>query len=169
MRKVMHILVFMLLVMMIAGCDLIDEIAPPPPATQVPTEKVDAPTETPRPTLGDREFIDAVYCWESHIDEGEYNLIRFFPSGKLINVFVQPYSDCLTAWEESKDYLTEDKLMIYNHGDYYLSGDWIEFTLSPPNSDEIAGEITGRYEGAAMHLLRQGAEEREYILLTPGE
>lgn len=151
------------------GCSVINEIAPPPPDTPVPTERVIAPQETTTPTLGEPEFIDAAFCWESHIDDGEYNLVRFFPSGLLIDVFVQPFTSCNESWENTKGYLIEESLMNFNHGKYHLSKDQIRYTLSPPNSDEISGEITGTYTINMMLLRRVGAEDREYILISTGD
>ena len=149
-----------------AGCSV---IAPPPADTPIPTEAEVQPESTPLPTLGEPEYIDAAYCWESHIDEGEYNLVRFFPSGNLIDVFVQPYADCADAWANTKEYLVEESLMNFNHGEYHLSGDQIRYTLSPPNSEEVSGEITGTYTIDIMLLNRVGSDEREYILISTGE
>lgn len=163
------ILLSFLTLFILSGCDLIESIAPAPEDTPIPTEKAVEPTATPEPTLGEPEYIDAAYCWESHIDEGEYNLVRFFPSGNLIDVFVQPYSSCEEAWEGTYEYLTEENLMAYNHGTYHLSGTWIEFTLSPANSDEVSGEVKGTYEVNIMRLIRGGADERDYILIYTGE
>ncbi len=164
-------LYFMFLFVLIAlsGCDLLESIAPAPEATPIPTEKAVEATATPEPTLGDLEYIDAAYCWESHIDEGEYNLIRFFPSGNLIDVFVQPYKNCQEAWEGTEEYLSEENLMAYNHGSYQLSGTWIEFTLIPPQSTEVSGEVKGTYSVGTMRLIRGGSDERDYTIIYPGE
>ena len=107
MKKSHLIMVQILYCVLVTGCSVIDEVAPPPADTPVPTEAENQPTNTPLPTLGEPEYIDAAYCWESHIDEGEYNLVRFFPSGSLIDVFVQPYSDCADAWANTREYLVE--------------------------------------------------------------
>lgn len=157
------------LVLFLSGCNVMESIAPQPEATPIPTTSVALPTPEPTATLGEREYISAVYCWESHIDDGEYNLVRFFPSGWLIDVFVQPYASCEEAWEASKQYLNEESLAQFNHGEYYLSGDQIRYTLSPPNSEEISGTIAGTYTGGAMMLNRVGSETREYIRITSGE
>jgi len=154
---------------LLAGCSMIENIAPAPPDTPVPTESIAEADPTVTPTLGEPEFINAVFCWESHIDEGEYNLVRFFPSGNLIDVFVQPYASCEEAWEKSSQYLTEESQMQFNHGTYHLSGDQIKYTLSPPNSNEVAGEITGSYGIDKLLLNRVGSDPREYILITIGE
>jgi len=167
--KKFPLLVLILFCMLVTGCSVINEVAPPPPDAQVPTESESEPINTPLPTLGEPEFIDAAYCWESHIDEAEYNLVRFFPSGLLIDVFVQPYSDCADAWANTKEYLFEESLMNFNHGEYHLSGDQIRYTLSPPNSEEVSGEIIGTYTINTMLLKRVGSEEREYILISSGE
>jgi hypothetical protein len=169
MKVRISILLSLLFLFILTGCDLIESIAPAPEDTPVPTEKVIEPTATPEPTLGEPEYIDAAYCWESHIDEGEYNLVRFFPSGNLIDVFVQPYTSCAEAWEGTYEYLTEENLMAYNHGSYHLSGTWIVFTLSPPNSTEVSGEVKGTYGVNLMRLIRGGADERDYILIYTGE
>jgi len=158
-----------ILMLFISGCSTLESIVPPPEATSIPTEKEAQPTLAPTATLGEKEYISAVYCWQSHIDDGEYNLVRFFPSGSLIDVFVQPYASCEEAWEASQQYLVEESLAQFNHGEYHLSGDQIRYTLSPPNSNEISGTITGVYTGGAMTLIRVGSEEREYIRITTGE
>jgi len=167
--KKFPLLVLILFCMLVTGCSVINEVAPPPSDTPMPTEAESGPINTPLPTLGEPEFIDAAYCWESHIDEAEYNLVRFFPSGLLIDVFVQPYSDCADAWSNTKEYLVEESLMNFNHGEYHLSGDQIRYTLSPPNSEEVSGEIIGTYTINTMFLKRVGSEEREYILISSGE
>jgi len=159
----------LLLLFILAGCDVLESIAPQPENTPVPSESVAQPPPTSEPTLGDLEYINAAYCWESHIDEGEYNLVRFFPSGNLIDVFVQPYASCEEAWEGTRNYLIEESLMNFSHGTYRLSGTWIEFTLSPPNSEEISGEVKGTYSVDTMHLIRGGANERDYILIYTGD
>jgi hypothetical protein len=159
----------LVLMLFISGCSVLESVAPPPEATPIPTEKEVQPTSEPTAPLGEREYISAVYCWESHFDDGEFNLVRFFPSGWLIDVFLQPYASCEEAWEASKQYLVEESLSQFNHGEYHLSGDKIQYTLSPPNSNEISGTITGTYSVGAMTLNRVGSEEREYILITSGE
>lgn len=164
----LFILLIVILISLI-GCDLLKSIAPAPEASPLPTQTSALPTPTPEPTLGKLEYIDAVYCWVSHIDDAEYNLIRFFPSGALIDVFVQGYDSCDEAWLKSASYLTEDKLMNFNHGKYQLSKDWITFTLAASNSEEIVGEVKGKYTPERMILSRQGSEQREYLLVYPGE
>jgi hypothetical protein len=164
-----RLLLLGLLALLVSGCNALADLAPPPPATEAPTPAVPTVPPTSRPTLGELVFMDAVYCRESHIDDGEFHLIRFFPSGQLIDVFVQPYGSCQEAWAATREYLVEESLMQFSHGAYQLSGEWIQFTLSPPNSSEVVGEVTGTYAGASLFLLRQGAEEREYIRLSLGE
>lgn len=165
-------ILFILLIfalMTLIGCDLLKAVAPAPETTPIPTQISILPTPTPEPTLGDLEYIDAVYCWVSHIDDAEYNLIRFFPSGALIDVFVQSYDSCDEAWQKSAAYLTEDKLMNFSHGKYQLSHEWIIFTLSASNSDEVVGQVKGDYSPERMLLTRQGSVEREYLLVNMGE
>ena len=149
--------------LIISGCDVIKAVAPAPESTVAPT-----PTSTPimltaTPTFGAPEYIDTAYCWASHIDDSEFNLIRFFSNGKLIDVFVQPYQDCPDAWTQTESYLTLASLEKFNHGDYYLSGNRIKLTLIKANSTEEIGEIYGTYLVDKMLLRRQGAEEWEYI------
>ncbi len=169
MKVRIFILLSFLFLLILPCCDIIEVIAPPPEETPIPSESVAQPSPTPEPTLGEPEYIDAVFCWESHIDEGELNLIRFFPSGNLIDVFVQPYASCEEAWEGTLDYLTEESLMTFNHGTYHLSGTWIVFTLLPPNSEEISGEVKGTYSIDIMRLMRGGADERDYIRIYSGD
>lgn len=169
MRYFYLVCTLMLSLLVASSCDLISAAAPIPEATLKATPTEALATPTPEPTLGDLEYIDAVYCWVSHIDDAEFNLIRFFPSGSLIDVFVQGYSSCDDAWKKSAAYLTEDKLMNFNHGTYQLSGEWIVFSLAAANSDEIAGEVRGSYSSERMLLTRQGSEEREYLFVNMGE
>jgi len=168
MRIYRVLFMFAILCVMAAGCSALQEIAPAPPATLAPTNTPLHPTATPEPTFGPLEYIDAAYCWESHIDVGEFNLERFFPDGTVIDVFVQPYASCQEAWEKTKDYLTVDSASAFNHGSYMLSGEHIRFTLSPPGSDQASGEVNGFYYGDSMRLIRQGAEEWEYIQVYGG-
>lgn len=160
---------FILILLSLSACSVVEDIAPPPAATAIPTAKNEAPTHTPEPTLGDPEYISAVFCWESHIDEGEYNLIRFFPSGNLIDIYAQPYASCEEAWEATRDYLVEESLMQFNHGSYHLSGAWIVFTLAAPNSDKVAGEVRGEYAVDTMLLYRVGADPRDYTRIYSGD
>jgi hypothetical protein len=153
----------------LSACSIVENIAPPPAATEIPTPKSEDPTPTPEPTLGEPEYISAVYCWESHIDDGEYNLIRFFPSGNLIDINAQPFNSCEDAWKSTGKYLVEESLMKFNHGTYHLSGTWIVFNLAPPNSDEVAGEVKGEYSMETMHLYRIGSDPRDYILIQTGD
>ena len=153
----------------LSACSVVENIAPLPAATEIPTPKNEDPTPTPEPTLGEPEYISAVYCWESHIDDGEYNLIRFFPSGNLIDIYAQPYESCEDAWAGTGKYLVEESLMQFNHGTYHLSGTWIVFNLAPPNSEEVAGQVKGEYSVDTMHLYRVGSDPRDYILLNTGD
>jgi hypothetical protein len=153
----------------LSACSIAENIAPPPAATEVPTPKNEGPTPTPEPTLGEPEYISAVYCWESHIDDGEYNLIRFFPSGNLIDIYAQPYKSCEDAWAGTGKYLVEENMTQFNHGTYHLSGTWIVFNLIPPNAEEVAGEVKGEYSVDTMRLYRVGSDPRDYILLNTGD
>lgn len=154
---------------LLTGCNILNAIAPVPAATSAATPTTSLPTPSPEPTMGELEYIDAVYCWVSHIDDAEYNLIRFFPSGKLIDIFVQGYASCEEAWQKSAQYITEDKLMNFSHGEYRLSNEWITFTLSAINSKEIVGEVKGTYSPERMWLTRQGSEKREYVVVVEGK
>ena len=170
MKVCLKIFLLLIVAALSAGCDAIGGIAPPPESTTAPTAAGETAAPSPEPTLGDPEFIGAVYCWESHIDEGEFNLIRFFPSGNLIDIYAQPFASCEDAWNSLGEYLVEESLMQFNHGTYHLSGEWIVFNLAPPNSDQVAGEVRGEYAVQSMHLFRAGADEpREYILIYTGE
>ena len=165
----LHLLFLLVIGVLITSCSIVENIAPPPAATEVPTPKNEDPTPTPEPTLGEPEYISAVYCWESHIDDGEYNLIRFFPSGNLIDIYAQPYTSCEDAWQGTGSYLVEESLKQFNHGTYHLSGTWIVFNLIPPNSEDVAGEVKGDYSVETMRLYRVGSDPRDYILLNTGD
>jgi len=170
MRVRYYFLPVLAVLFILSGCSILENIALPPDSTTPQTTAGEAAAPSPEPTLGDPEFIGAVYCWESHIDEGEFNLIRFFPSGNLIDIYAQPFASCEDAWNSLGEYLVEESLMQFNHGTYHLSGEWIVFNLAPPNSDQVAGEVRGEYAVQSMHLFRAGADEpREYILIYTGE
>jgi hypothetical protein len=169
MKKGIAIICMIISLSLISGCSLFDAAAPALEATPISTQTVALPTPTTEPTMGELEYIDAVYCWVSHIDDAEFNLIRFFPSGNLIDVFVQGYGSCEEAWQKSAAYLTEDKLMNFNHGEYQLSNEWIIFTLSAANSEEVVGEVKGDYSPERMLLTRQGSEQMEYLFVNMGE
>ena len=165
MNLIYKFLSLMITLLIITSCTQLPALAPPENTPQ-PSNTAKIPTNTPEPTLGQLEYIDAVYCWVSHIDEGEYNLIRFFPSGNLIDVFVQGYESCHEAWVATGSYLTEDKIMNFSHGQYQLSHEWITFTLSAINSNEVVGNVKGQYSPERMLLSRQGSEEREYLAIN---
>jgi hypothetical protein len=154
---------FLLIALVLSGCDVLRAVAPPPQSTVVPTTTYTPVMLTATPTFGPPEYIDTAFCWESHIDDNEFNLIRFFSNGKLIDVFVQPYQDCPDAWTKTESYLTLSSLEKFNHGEYHLSGDRIKLTLFKANSSEEIGEVYGTYMMDKMFLSRQGAEEWEYI------
>ncbi|MFZ5879074.1 MAG: hypothetical protein ACOY0R_06875 [Chloroflexota bacterium] len=163
-------LVFLLvafLSLLAGGCDLVQAFAPPP--TSVPTPTTAAHTETPLPTLGAAEYLDAAYCTKSHIDDNEFSLIRFYPSGVVLDLMVQGYASCEEAWEKTAPYLGEDAINRFSHGEYQFSGSQIRFTLSPANSNQVVGTVTGRYHGEKMFLARQGADEWEYTLVFGGK
>ena len=152
-RRILSILA--LLALLLSACDVLAPavIEPTsPPATAAP-----APTATP--TLGPREFIDAAYCWESHVDVGEFELLRFFDNGVVLDAFVQPFASCADAWKQAGVGLTLEKQKAVSHGEYYLSGETIRFTLAPPGSDEVAGEVTGTYAPERLVLKKQGVED----------
>lgn len=69
------------------------------------------------PTPGPREYIDAVYCWQSNIDAGEFGLLRFFGSGLVLDVHVSPFTGCQAAWAQMQQYLTVANAQTFNHGE----------------------------------------------------
>lgn len=143
-------------------------IAPPPPPTAVPTETpTPAPTPTATPTSGPREYIDAVFCWPSPIDEGSFNLLRFFADGVVLDASVAPFAGCAEAWSQMKQYLTIENTQTFNHGEYFLSGETIRFELAAARSNKIIGEVTGVYQEDKMILSKVGAENLEYTLVGP--
>jgi hypothetical protein len=153
-----------LALLLLAGCGL----APAPPPTPVPTDTPPPPpTATVTPTLGPREYIDAVYCWPSPIDQGSFNLLRFFSNGTVLDAGVAPFADCQAAWDQMKQYMTVENTLTFNHGEYYLSGEKIRFELAAARSDTVIGEVTGVYLGDKMILTKKGAEELEYVLVGP--
>ena len=165
MRVILKVLAVALIALIVAGCDL----APPPPPTPVPTDTpTPAPTATVTPTLGPREFINGVFCWESPIDVGEFNLLRFFDDGTVLEATVAPFADCWEARRELEPYLTLENAQAVGHGEYFLSGDLIRFELAAAHTNQVVGEVTGIYEGDKMILTKGGATQ-EYIRVETGD
>lgn len=147
--------------LVLLGCNL----APPPPPTAVPTATPSPePTPTVTLTLGPREFINAVFCWESPIDEGEYNLLRFFGDGTVLDATVAPFGSCDEAWQQMASFMTADKADDFGHGEYFLSEGLIRFELAAPHSTTIVGEASGTIDGSHMSLTKGGALQ-EYELV----
>jgi hypothetical protein len=112
--------------------------------------------------------MDAAYCWKSHIDTSEFNLVRFFSNGVVLDVFVQPYTDCEEAWQKVGTGLTVDKAQAVNHGEYYLSGEVIRYELAKPGSNDIVGEVSGVFSGGTLVLYKQGTEGWEFVQVYSG-
>jgi hypothetical protein len=140
------------------GCDLAPTPAPTAIPTITPTPEA-SPTITP--TLGPREFINAVYCWVSPIDDGEFNLLRFFGDGTVLDATVAPFGSCGEAWGSMQEYMIVERMMDFGHGEYYMSGDVIRFELAPPNASEIVGEAFGEFSGGKL-ILEKGGATQEY-------
>jgi hypothetical protein len=153
-----------------AGCDALQAIAPLPQATVAPTATTIINTPTPLPTLGALEYLDAATCLEPAPDshDAEYNLLRFFPSGVVLEMTVQGQNSCQATWDYIAPYLVETATDTFNHGEYQFSASQIRFALAPANSDQVAGIVTGRIEGDQMILQRQGTE-MIYIFVYGGK
>jgi len=146
--------ILMSTMLLLFACNL----APPPPPTAVPTVTPSPePSPTITPTLGPREFFNGVFCWQSPIDEGEYNLLRFFEDGTVLDATVAPFGSCGEAWQQMASLMTIDRAADFGHGEYFLSGELIRFELAAPNSSQIVGEATGTLEGNRMSLTKGGA------------
>lgn len=152
-----------------AGCDALQAIAPLPQATIAPSPTAIINTPTSFPTLGNLEYLNAAFCLEDDPDndDDEYNVLRFFPSGVVLEVKVQGHGSCQVTWDYIAPYLIETATDTFNHGEYQLSGSQIRFALAPANSDQMAGIVTGRYEADKMILQQQGVG-MEYILVYGG-
>jgi hypothetical protein len=169
-KPIILFLIGMALTALIAGCSGLQAIAPLPQATIPPTPTILLNTPTPLPTLGDLEYLDATYCLipeTSNID-AEYNLLRFFPNGVVLEMTVQGYNNCQEAWEKTAPYLSATATDIFSHGEYQFSGSLIQFWLAPAGSNKAAGTVTGKYTEDKMALKRQGAE-MEYTLIFGGK
>lgn len=160
----------LILVALVAtGAAACESIAPPPPPTVVPTDTpVPEPAATVTPTMGSREFVDAVYCWPSPIDAGSFSLLRFFGDGTVLDAGVGPFASCPEAWEKYGGYMARGAVDTFNHGEYFLSGENIRFVLAQARTERVIGEVTGLFLGDRMVLTRGGAEELEYVLVAPG-
>jgi hypothetical protein len=167
-KTIILFILSVILVTLVAGCDALQAIAPLPQATVEPTARTVNNTATPLPTLGALEYLDAAYCLISGTDDDEQNLLRFFPSGVVFEVKVQGHGSCQATWDYIAPFLIETATDTFNHGEYQLSGFQIRFALAPANSDQVAGFVTGRYDGDKMLLQQQGVE-MEYILVYGGK
>ncbi len=148
---------------LIAACGL----APAPPPTVPPTATfTPEPTATITPTFGPPEYIEAVYCWLSPVDDGEFNMLRFFGNGTVLDATVQPFTDCDDAWATVKNHMILENEQSHGHGQYQLSEDRIQFELAAPHSTTIVGEVFGTLEGSRMILTKGGATQ-EYIRVVP--
>lgn len=158
------------IVVCMTGCDALQAIAPLPQATIAPTPTAVINTPTPFPTLGNLEYMDAAYCMDKGPgnDDDEYNLLRFFPSGMVLELKVQGKGSCQASWDYVAPYLIETATDVFNHGQYQLSGSQIQFALAPAGSDQVAGIVTGRYEADKLVLQQQGVG-MEYILVYGGK
>jgi hypothetical protein len=52
-----------------------------------------------------------------------YKLLRFFPSGVILEVTVKGQSSCQETWDYIAPYLFETATDTFNHGEYQLEGD----------------------------------------------
>jgi hypothetical protein len=156
--------------LLVSGCDVFQAIAPLPAATVAPTATILLNTATPFPTLGALETLDAAYCLDDDLDndDHEYNLLRFFPSGVVLEMTVQGYKSCQESWDHVAPYLSETATDTFNHGEYQFSGSFIQFWLAPAGSNQSAGTVAGRYEEDRLILQRQGVE-MEYRLIYGGK
>jgi hypothetical protein len=171
MKKTFILFILLLILVCLAtGCDTFQAIAPLPQATAIPTPTTAISTPTPLPTLGVLEPLDAAYCLEPATDshDPEYNLLRFFPSGVVLEVTVAGQNSCPETWNYIAPYLLETATDTFNHGEYQYSSSQLRFALAPANSDQMAGTVTGRIEGDEMILQRQGTE-MIYIFVYGGK
>jgi hypothetical protein len=159
-RSLIVLILSFTLIPLLTSCDALQAIAPLPQATSIPTPTtiIDAPTTLP--TLGVLEPLDAAYCMEPASDshDPEYNVLRFFPSGVVLEVTVSGQASCPDTWDYIAPYLLETATDTFNHGEYQFSASQIRFVLAPANSDTMAGTVAGRIDGDKMILQRQGTE-----------
>ncbi|MFH1523995.1 MAG: hypothetical protein ABIF04_03445, partial [Chloroflexota bacterium] len=167
-KKIFIFALLIILASLVAGCNALRAVAPLPEPTISPTPTTILYTPTPLPTLGTLEYLNAAYCFDDDPNpDDEYNLLRFFRSGVVLELKVQGKGSCQASWDYVSPYLIETATDTFNHGEYQLSGSQIQFTLAPANSDEVAGIVTGRYEGDKMLLQQQGVS-MEYVLVYGG-
>ena len=137
-KKIVCLVIGMTAAVLITGCDTLTGAMP---SAQEAGTPVPAATRTPAPTLGELEPLDAAYCMESAPDahETEYSVLRFFPSGVVLQVTVKGQESCEETWEYIKSYLKETATDTFSHGEYQYSDGLIQFALAPAGSDEMAG------------------------------
>ena len=163
-RKFWILLLTTLILISLAACDV---IAPPLLPTEAPTPtSPPLPTLTPTATLGAKEFINAVFCWASTLQRNTYSLMRFFNNGLVLEAGVEGFPTCQAAWAQLQSYMTLDKEMTFNHGQYHLSKQTIRFELAAPNSTKVVGEVNGTYLGNKMIVTKLGVKDLEYVLVT---
>lgn len=166
MTKILCLAIVVALLFFLTGCDVLFGTVP---SSDGESASVLASTGTPLPTLGELEPLDAAYCMESAPDahEKEYSVLRFFESGVVLQVTVEGRDSCEETWDYIKSYLKETATNTFSHGEYQYSKGQIRFSLAPPGSDEMAGEVTGRIEEDKMILQQQGTE-MIYVLVYGG-
>lgn len=159
------------IILSLSGCDILDALAPIPDETPNIEVTEIVVTHTPLPELGELSALDSAYCWQQRNDahELEFNVIRFFPDGLVLMVNVKGYDSCEETWEYIKPYLDEKSIDIYSHGEYKHSNGQLRFMLSPPNSDEIAGEASGVIIGNELMLTLQGTEKTYKLVYGGGK
>jgi hypothetical protein len=169
-RRLIFLATIPWLVMLAVGCNALKEIAPLPQATiePTPTTLIDPPT--PLPTLGALEYLDAAYCLapETVNIDAEFNLLRFYPNGVVLEMTVSGYGDCQEAWQKTSPYLSVTATDTFSHGEYQFSGSFIQFWLAPAGSNKAAGTVAGKYTGDKLLLQRQGTE-MDYSLVFGGK
>lgn len=167
-KKLTGIAIFVILSLLIIGCEAITGAMPSSQATDTP---VTTETSSPTPTWGELKTLDSAYCMESDPEahETEFFVLRFFPNGVVLQVTVKGQTTREATWDYIEPYLEDTATDTFSHGEYIYSEGRIEFTLAPAGSDEIAGTVTGRIEDGELILDQQGTEMVYYLVYYGGK
>ena len=167
-KKTVGIAILVILFLFITGCEAITGAMPSAQATDTP---VKTETASPTPTWGELKTLDSAYCMESDPEahETEFFVLRFFPSGVVLQVTVKGQTTWEETWDYIEPYLKDTATDTFSHGEYIYSEGRIEFTLAPAGSDEVSGTVTGRIEGEELILDQQGTEMVYYLVYYGGK
>ena len=159
-KQIFLLVAVILIILLIAGCNVLQQIAPLPDSTFDPTPTKAVVTPTPLPSLGELTALSAAYCLPPAPDahEVEFTFLRFFRSGVVLQVTVKGQKSCSEAWAYIDPFLKESATDTFNHGEYQHSEGEVRFALAAAGSDKMSGMLTGWIEDDQLIMQQQGTE-----------